>query len=398
MQSNTTMKVEGIGHSPLGASSSARWMNCPGSTTLIQKLGVSGGAGSDAADLGTAAHWLLSHTLDTADDPLFFVGSHITVNGSKFEVDKDMVDAVLVAFNYILDTVAEYPDAMVMIEESLKHSKHDLVYGTTDLGLYSRKASKIIVIDYKHGEGVVVEPTSSQLKYYAELIYDHLISVGVIGPRDRVDTVELVIVQPRIRHPKGVIRKHEMTGPELSAWSRDVLFPAIEETLNPDALLKIGSWCKFCPVNRSGECPAMRSTVAHFEMTKEPEELTPEELGEMYAKLEAVKKYLEKLQSVAFDRALRGDKIKGFKLVRKKANRVWKSGAEAEIIKQFGDEAYEPAKIKTPPNIEKLEGGKDFVIRHAFTPETGLTLAPDTDKRLAIRPLMEYADEFDPTE
>lgn len=395
MQSNTNMKVEGIGHSPLGASSSNRWMNCPGSTTLIQKLGLTGGSSSDAADLGTAAHWLLSHCLDTADDPLFFVGSHVTVNGSRFEVDKDMVDAVMLAFNYILDTVAEYPDAMVMIEESLKHSKHDLVYGTTDFGLYSRKESKIIVIDYKHGEGVVVEPTSSQLKYYAELIYDHLISVGVIGPRDRVETVELVIVQPRLRHPKGPIRKHEMTGPELSAWAREVLFPAVEETLNPDALLRIGSWCKFCPVNRSGDCPAMRSTVSHFEMTKEPEELTAEELGEMYAKLDAVKKYLEKLQAVAFDRALRGDKIKGFKLVRKKANRIWKSGSEAEIIKRFGNDAYEPAKIKTPPNIEKLDGGKDFVARYAFTPETGLTLAPDTDKRLAIKPLMEYADELD---
>lgn len=388
------MKVEGIGHSPLGASSSARWMNCPGSTTLIKRLGVSGGAGSAAADLGTAAHWLLSHTLDTSDDPLFFVGSHVTVNGAEFEVDKDMVEAVLVAFNYILDVVAEHPDAMVMIEESLKHSKHELVYGTTDFALYSRKENKIIIIDYKHGEGVVVEPTSSQLMYYAELVYDHLITVGIIGPRERVDTVELVIIQPRLPHPKGTIRKHTMTGPELSAWARDVLFPAVEETLNPDALLRIGSWCKFCPVNRSGECPAMRSTVSHFEMTKEPEELTPEELGEMYSKLDAVRKYLERLQAVAFERALRGEKVKGFKLVRKKANRVWKSGAEAEIINQFGDEAYEPAKIKTPPNIEKLDGGKDFVAKYAFTPETGLTLAPDTDKRTAIRPLMEYADEL----
>lgn len=398
MSFNKPMNVEGIGHSPLGASSSNRWMNCPGSTTLINKLGLHGGAASDAADLGSAAHFLLAHCLDTGDDPLFFFDSKITVNGTQYLVDRDMYEAVNLAYNFMLDTVAQYPDAMIMIEESLRHSKHELVYGTTDFALYSRKSSKIVIIDYKHGEGVVVEPTSTQLKYYAELVYDHLITNGIIGPRERIDSVELYIVQPRLRHPKGPIRKAEMTGPELSAWARDVMFPAIEEALNPDALLKIGSWCRFCPVNRSGECPAMRSTVAHFEMTKEPEELTSEELGDMYAKLDAVQKYLEKLKQVAFDRALRGDKIKGFKLVRKKANRVWKSGAEEEIVKRFGDDAYEPAKIKTPPNIEKLEGGKDFVAKFAFTPETGLTLAPDSDKRLAIKPLMEYADELETTE
>lgn len=34
---------------------------------------------------------------------------------------------------------------------------------------------------------------------------------------------------------------------------------------------------------------------------------------------------------------------------------------EKEVIKLFGDEAYQPAKLKTPPNIEKLTGGKKFI-------------------------------------
>src|SRR5580765_4761035 len=56
--------VERPAHSPLGASGAERWMNCPGSVSLL-KL-VSPGVESDEPEYrthGTAAHQLLAHCL-----------------------------------------------------------------------------------------------------------------------------------------------------------------------------------------------------------------------------------------------------------------------------------------------------------------------------------------------
>ena len=85
--------------------------------------------------------------------------------------------------------------------------------------------------------------------------------------------------------------------------------------------------------------------------------------------------------------------------MRKKANRVFKDEIklldkdEKEVVVKltdalvdtFGDDAYQPRLFKTPPSIEKLPGGKKFVSRWAFTPDTGLTLAAESDKRDAVK-------------
>jgi hypothetical protein len=47
--------------------------------------------------------------------------------------------------------------------------------------------------------------------------------------------------------------------------------------------------------------------------------------------------------------------------------------------------------LKAPPQLDKLEGGKDFTKKWARSPDLGLTIAPNSDKRKAVRPLMEEA-------
>ena len=50
-------------HSPLGASSAERWMNCPGSVTLLQHLGLDESEEPDYRREGIAMHEAAAHCL-----------------------------------------------------------------------------------------------------------------------------------------------------------------------------------------------------------------------------------------------------------------------------------------------------------------------------------------------
>ena len=69
-----------------------------------------------------------------------------------------------------------------------------------------------------------------------------------------INTVELIIVQPRIPHPAGLVRREILTALELLAWGRELLAGA-HRALAPEAPLVPGQWCRFCPAQLT--CPAL---------------------------------------------------------------------------------------------------------------------------------------------
>lgn len=386
-------------------------MNCPGSIQLAKKLGATGSESGFAAKEGTAAHEVLAHCLDTKpmSEPWEFMGYTVTVEGEKFEVDQEMVDALNLCYNHIVTNMQEaerYGEVLCFIETSMKHSEHDLMFGTTDCGIvaFDRKRGKIRlwVNDLKYGAGVTVEPTSSQIKYYAELIVDRLIQEGIIKSHDDIESITLTIMQPRIPHADGLIRSIEMTGSELERWYRHELVPAMKETENPNALLSMGDWCTFCPVK--SQCPAMAQAVLDLSTITHPEKMTGDELGDAINKIAAITKLGETLKEFAFKKAMAGTRVKGFKLVKKKANRVFmdkvKVGEETLTIEQlataeFGDAAFSTPTLLSPPKIEDLPGGKTFVAKYAYQPKnTGLTLAPLSDSRKEFKSLMDMEDDI----
>jgi hypothetical protein len=108
------------------------------------------------------------------------------------------------------------------------------LFGTVDI-LIIVPGERIIVIDFKHGRGVTVEPDSSQLKYYGALSLENLLELA--NQKITAKVIELYIVQPRIPHPKGPIRKLVMNPEELEQWFTDELLPAAEATRSPNAML-----------------------------------------------------------------------------------------------------------------------------------------------------------------
>lgn len=383
--------VKDVKHSVLGASSAHRWMACPGSIGLVDSLikeGQSIRTAGFAAKEGTAAHEMLAKCLIEGKEIWEFAGATIEVDGNTFEFDEDMQEAVQLVADFVDEKLGKHPKSELLIEKPLSSNTHPQAFGTPDIVIVS-PGDRIIIVDFKYGRGVSVEPDEAQLKYYAYLCCEKYLK-----GEDSVKVVELWIAQPRIPHPKGIMRQHVTNVKELKTFWFDEVLPAMNETSNPDAALVMGDHCRFCPAKSN--CPALRGEVLNFPIDSDPSFLSSEELGELLEKKSAILKCFESLEGEAFARAVQGDKVPGFKLVKKRANRIFKEGAEAAAIKLFGDEVYNKPTFKTPPNIEKLNGGKNFVKKWAYSPDTGLTLAPLSDKRSEVYRAMEaFMDSMD---
>jgi hypothetical protein len=111
------------------------------------------------------------------------------------------------------------------------------------------------------------------------------------------------------------------------------------------------------------------------------------------------------MEAEALRRARSGETVPGRKLVRKRANRKFKEvmalpdpdnadtmievALDKAIMDTFGLEAYAEPKMRSPNQLEDLDGGSEFTAKWAYTPDNGLTLAKNSDKRVAVRPNIE---------
>lgn len=363
-------------HSKIGASSSHRWIACPGSVALSADIPDES---SEFAREGTAAHELAAECLRHDQDAWEHAGRAIKVEGDEFTVDDEMVAGVQVYLDAIRRDLTEYEtgndgEPVVFIEHQFHLADlHPDLFGTADCAIFFPAWGLLRVYDLKYGRGVVVEARENpQFLYYAAGVV-HKIS----GDHD-IEHVETVVVQPRAEHRDGPVRRWGLTIDSLGDWVASTLVPAAKRTSEPDAALEPGDHCRFCPARAI--CPKLAAEFDSIDPGAKPTSLSDEELAERLAKASVIRKYISALEDEAFSRISAGKKVPGFKLVPKKANRVWKDGAEDALLKKFGEEAFDK-KLKTPPNIEKLRGGKKFVSEHAYKPDTGLTLAPEGDNR-----------------
>ncbi len=396
--------VEPGKHSSRGASSAHRWLNCAGSINLTEELARKGlidfGSSRPAAE-GTAAHLVLSTCLEDGSDAQDMADMEIAVEDWVFVVDKEMVDGVQQTLDWVRARIAKAKKAgfevKVYVEKGMSSFTDPDAYGTGDV-LIHIVGDRLIVADFKYGKGVTVEPDSDQNAYYGYLGIENYID----DPAS-IKVVESYIAQPRIPHPEGKIRKHVTNCEELTDWWMGTVIPGIEATRDPGAPLVIGEHCKWCP--NKGNCPALKQETFEFPMGIEVSHLNDEELGAVLVKLEAIISLQPVMEAEALRRARSGDKIPGRKLVRKKSNRKFKEvmalpdptdanttvevTLEKAIMDTFGLEAYAEPKMRSPNQLEDLDGGSEFTAKWAYTPDNGLTLAKSSDKRGEVRPNIE---------
>jgi hypothetical protein len=357
-------------------------MNCPGSNLLLKHLDLPESDEPDYRAEGTAMHEAAAECLNEGKDAWEVMFKQY----ANVEITDDMANAVQVYLDTVRESIAMAPEYWV--EFPVSSPIHELFYGTLDFGarvkpptLWPSGSGYVDVTDLKGGQGIIVEVEDNpQLKYYAY----GLIDAHPEWPDDL--EVRLRIVQPRIDyHPDGVIREWWTTVGEIRAWVLEKLVPAMQRAMF-DRTLDAGPWCRFCPAKLV--CP-MLTALFRAAATHNPAlipHLSNENLGRDYNLREAVKFYLKAQEEETQRRLMEGQTVPGTKLVKKKANRILPDAARKEAALVFGDDAWEPRKIKSPPEIEKLgDAAREWVKEHAYAPDTGLTVALESDTRLAVK-------------
>ena len=139
-------------HSPLGASSAERWMECPGSVALIKTLGLQEPTDEPLYRVrGTAAHTVIERSLKGPLAPWEQIGD--TVEG--VEVDEEISLGASIFVGEVERLRELYPQAKEFIEFRVSSPQHRFFYGRLDYAIIAGKFAAIR--DYKNGVGVVVE-------------------------------------------------------------------------------------------------------------------------------------------------------------------------------------------------------------------------------------------------
>lgn len=381
-------------HSIIGASGFDRWSRCPGSVRLQRVAEAHGRSTSSAyAREGTAAHEIAADCIENDRDTWEWVAEQIEVEGETFVVDDEMAEAVQVWVGTIRQDAEEYrrdtgqwPTILVEVTFDLSEIREE-AFGTSDIVMMMPAWKLLRVYDYKHGVGIPVNVVrNGQLMYYG---------VGAVHSLGRqgnpYEALELVVVQPRNTNSMGPVRRWRTDYEDLTAWMEDELLPAIDRTREHDAPLEPGDHCRFCPAKTF--CPALHELAEEaLHMEGEVKPLSDEDLGRWMERKKALQHFLKALDDEAYSRLSNGHKVPGIKLVPKKANRTWMEGAEKTLKAKLGSVVYKQ-ELKSPAQIEKLDGGKELAKELAYKPEGGLTLASEDDNRPGVKP-QKAADVF----
>lgn len=390
-------------HSILGASASHRWLECPGSVKLSEGIEPTR---SVYADEGTAAHILAEHCLSRRTNTRWLVGQQVRLSPAEvlpegedgdFEIDDEMAEAVQVYLEACRAEIRKGDDVQIEHRFDLSHL-HPLFFGTADFTRYRPETRELVVLDYKHGQGVPVEVKDNpQALYYA---------VGAAHAKQNrgLESVRLGIVQPRCAHRDGPVRWWTVDPVDLLEWQADLVEGA-RRTEQPDAPLVPGDHCRFCPA--AGICPALRSAAydaarADFAddgevVLSDPTTFDDAALGLALRNADKIEMWLKRLREHAHAEAMHGRIPAGWKIVQKRATRKWKSDEDAiASLQTYGlDEADLYAKkLRSPAQIEKVVGkeNNDVLTDLVESVSSGTVLAPESDKRPAVT--VDAASEF----
>lgn len=353
-------------HARLSPSAAHRWLACPAAPNLEAALPEQSSA---YAEEGTAAHELaalcLTRGLDAADLP---------ADGEWARFDAEAREAV----QTYLDLVRTEPGE-TYVEFRVDYSPWvPGGFGTADC----IKAHEGVgtLIDFKFGQGVRVEARENpQLMLYA-LGADH--SLGFLH---EIDLWRLVICQPRLDH----IDVWEIRRKDLIEWAETCVRPAAQRALGPNPHAVPGEkQCRFCrakAICRARAEANLKAAVEDFrEPCPKPATLSKDEIAALLPRLDEVIAWAKDVQAHALALAEAGESIPGYKLVAGRSVRRWAEGAEAALVAELGEAAWEKKLIGISA-AEKLLGKKHPIFAaHTVKPEGAPTLAPLSDPRPAL--------------
>lgn len=363
-----------MAHAKLGASKAHRWMTCPASVKLESNLPDSA---SFFAQEGTAAHALAEECLLKQKPPEEFIGAEF----EGFTVDEDMANHVATYVDFCNSQEGDEAHVELRVDYS---QWAEGGFGTAD---YVSIADGVLhVIDLKYGKGIKVNANRNEQLMLYGLGAAHAFS-------DKVDTVNMTIVQPRLDH----IDTYSMRTKDLFKWADDVVKPAAELAMSTDANFnptkKACHFCKAKPTCRHLAKHNYNLTLGSFENLDEPlvvntaHLLSVEEISNLLPKMDALIGWAQSIQKHALKLLLDGSTLPNFKLVAGRSQRKWLDVkiAEEQLITLLGDEAY-VSKLISPAQAEKAMGKVQLseIANLIHKQEGKPIIAPDTDPRPAL--------------
>lgn len=376
-------------HAELSASSAERWWHCPGSIRMI-RLQPFTPPPSIYARRGTAMHLAAAQWLEDGQEPAWALQQF---NG--FDLEEDEIEAVETYVRTIWEDQATYGGDLIVEHKFSLATLREGMFGTNDAMLIGCRDGVLRIYDFKGGAGVAVEVVWN----FQELYYGYGALLNVQG-MTTVKELELIIAQPRCRHPDGPVRRWRIDLIDAFDWSHDLL-AAAERTDDPNAPLKAGEWCRFCPA--AGSCKefakhGLRPASMDFEVLTgdvppqlpDPQKMTPEELAKLLPLLRTLEEWASLVYSHAHAEAEAGRVPPGFKLVAKRGRRQW-TVSEPEVVSIFGqlglkDHDLFKRELRSPHQIEKLlrKADRAVVNKVAAMMSSGTNLVPMDNPREAV--------------
>lgn len=370
-------------HDRYSPSQAKGWVYCWGRQAYIEKMSRQQKTNDDQAD-GSAAHKLLSLCINKQLDAAEYIGDYL--EGRL--VTREMAEAVQVALDYVFSLDGEIHSEIYVDPGPALES--DQVAGTTDVIVDCRRTSTLEDIDYKHGAGVYVEHIGCEQNLLYTIAYAH--------PHDYVwEHYKLTIIQPRYREDIPPVRTWKISREVLLNWVKklkEARQGCAKAEAEPEKYLTPGEeQCRWCPA--AGYCEALREfclkqAIDDFGPRK-PEKLNQEELAYALGNIKLVQNWIKALNEYCFTLLLEGEKIPGYKLVRRTANRTW---FDDNIVDEIAKELFIPNKYfyerkpLSPAGVEKLifEGVpkkelKELVNKYCYTPKAGYIMAQENDRR-----------------
>lgn len=393
-------------HSILSASSSSRWLKCPPSAILTKDMEAQT---SPYAEEGTEAHELAERKLMLMFNKISqedYNSWYIMFKARSKFWSEEMEEYV----NTYVNTVKEQSEGYTEIYFELRVDYSDIINvpdqkGTADCVIVF--PDKLTIMDLKYGKGVLVQAEeNSQLSLYALAACQTL--------KVEVSKIRLMIVQPRLEN--------------FSSWDTDftTLYTWGIGYARERAQLAIQGKGDFCPGEKQcrfcklrGSCNARAN--ANIQEAKDVfgedhdvgELIVPEqskalahqitleklsivlEIGPLY------QQWFNDVQAYAYELAMSGIQIPGFKLVQGKTNRkVDNEEGLVRVLTAQGipeKELYKEPTLKGLGELEKLVGKKTFETLSApfvVKPMGKPTLVPETDKRAPINMSQMAIDVF----
>jgi hypothetical protein len=352
----------------VGGSTAKRVINCPGSVALVNKMPSQ--PSSEHADRGTLLHDAIAAILE--DQSVEVIGR--TYEGQV--LTQDLYDEKIMVALALLDEVD--PDKEMLYEVETRVGFGDFlpnVFGSTDL--VGRIGSRAIVLDWKFGDGVVVDAVENpQLMFYAAA---SMRTPEAAWAFDGATEIECVIIQP------PMIKRWVTTKERIKQFEQE-LVQAVKAAQQPDAKLAVGDHCRWCtgkPI-----CPKMTGAVDRA-LQVQLKEIDVDMLGRYLKNADLLEDWIKDLRGLALRLLEKDLPVPGYKLVQKQARRKWTDESKAkQALLDMGlkESVVVETSVMSPAQAEKA-----LKKRWADLPEglvkfesSGTTLASEDDPRPAV--------------